>query len=782
MRGRLRINRAAVVLLGVILTFTVLPGVARGEGDEADRADVDAYRKPGTGVVRVAGEGRRVIAEFGARLDIGSIFQNLCQIGVRSVSRTIAASGETRLHLLDIRPDTAVEKVMERLRAIPGVVSVEMDRRYGIDETPDEPSFSSQWGLHNTGQTVNGVTGRPDADIDAPEAWDLERGNTYPAVVAVIDTGVDDGHPDLDRNVWRNQAESGVDGVDNDGNGYVDDVKGYNWVGISQPYCTDNPWYLGRNTGYRAFAQSLKGTGQYLTHVGIVLAASGSPQKNVIVSVRRDLSGPDLASMTIRPSEVTSYEDLHYKPLNTKVKLEDGVTYHLVVRTAQNDAENYYLLYDLWKNGDYYGGGCEWGFDGSSWVSYPDDDLCFVTNPNGMPRDDNGHGTHCAGIVAAEKDGQGVIGVSRGAKIMALKAGDCDGSFWTSDIISAVYYAADNGAKVISMSFGGRGYSTALANALAYARRKGAVLFAAAGNSGDSTVYYPAAFNGVVGVGATDSRDELASFSTRNQYVDLSAPGVRILSTLPRYRVAMNNLYGMPTGYAFCSGTSMATPMAAGVAALVLSRNPKYTPDQVEQAMKAGADDLGPAGWDQGFGHGRTNALRTLRNVPPVPYVKMASPPEDMVGSIITVIGKGFGERKGDSYVSFGGTVATRYYLWTDTRIQCKVPAGVSGVVELRVVTQVGVSNAIAFKVRPRITSVSPLSGSAGAEVTVRGTGFGDGRGTSGVFFGGIRATSYLMWSDTAIRCLVPSLPAGDVEVTVTTRGGTSNRVIFRVL
>lgn len=771
-----------VVMLTVGLTFLVSCPGALAQGEEARCEDLPVDKRPGQGVVEVAGVKQRLLVRFRKEVDLDSLGETLSRAGVRTVLERIASKEGTKGFVMDIRPDVNLREAMDLLRRLPDVLDVEPDQLLSFMETPAEPDFPKQWGLHNTGQSIEGVAGAPDADIDACEAWDIERGNTYPVVVAVIDSGIDDKHPDLDGNIWRNPGETKVDGVDEDGNGFTDDLKGFNWVGITQPLYNDTPWELGNSSSSQTYAQSLKGTGQYLTHVGIVLAKYGSPSADVVVSVRRELAGSDLARMTIRPSEVSAYyEGLIYKRLNTPVKLQDGTTYYLVIRTAQNSASHYYLLYDLWDDYDCYCDGCEWKYDGSTWRSFSYD-LCFVTNPNGMPRDDHGHGTHCAGIVGAEKNGEGIIGVSRGAKIMPLKAGCCAGWLYTSDIVSAIYYAADNGADVISMSFGGTGYSSAMRDALAYARDKGVALFAAAGNSGDSTVSYPAGYEGVIGVGATTNSDTVAYFSTRNSTVDISAPGVNIYSTLPTYRVAFNSEYDMSTAYDFCSGTSMATPMAAGVAALILSRNPKYTPAQVENALKSNADDLGAPGRDDSYGYGRVNAHRALQGVPPLPFVRSVTPAGGMAGTTVTLKGKGFGSTRGNSSVYFGTAAAVSYLKWTDGEIQCKVPVGAAGVVNLYVSTGVGKSNKVPFKVVPKITEVAPSSGSPGTVVTVKGAGFGGKRGTSYVRIGAANVTNYVSWSNTAIQCVIPYTGPGAVTVTVTTSGGTSNKVNFTIV
>ena len=232
-------------------------------------------------------------------------------------------------------------------------------------------------------------------------------------------------------------------------------------------------------------------------------------------------------------------------------------------------------------------------------------------------------------------------------KLMALKAGDASGSLYLADEIAAINYASNMGANIISMSFSGTGYSGTEQTAIINARNNGVVLFAAAGNSGDSTMQYPVGYNGVIGVGATDNRDAHATFSTYNSSVDVSAPGVDIYSTMPGYAVTFNKWYSQ--NYAFMSGTSMATPTAAGTGALVHSRNPTLTPAQVESVIETNADDLGGSGRDDYFGYGRINAFQTLNaitiNPIQVPTITGLSPTSKMAGQpafTLTVNGTNF--------------------------------------------------------------------------------------------------------------------------------------------
>jgi thermitase len=233
----------------------------------------------------------------------------------------------------------------------------------------------------------------------------------------------------------------------------------------------------------------------------------------------------------------------------------------------------------------------------------------FVSN-DADPTDDNGHGTHCAGVIAAQTDnGTGIAGLAGwngvasatdgdSAKVMPVKVLAGDGSGSTSAVAQGIVWAADHGAKVVSLSLGGPG-TTTLQNAVDYAWGKGVVIVAAAGNDGVSTQSYPAAYANVLSVAATDRSDTLASFSNYGSWVSVAAPGVDIASTVTG------------AGYAYMSGTSMATPHVAGEAALLLSQNPQLTGAQVRSLIVGNTDPVTPyAG--RTIAGGRINVLRAL--------------------------------------------------------------------------------------------------------------------------------------------------------------------------
>ncbi len=224
----------------------------------------------------------------------------------------------------------------------------------------------------------------------------------------------------------------------------------------------------------------------------------------------------------------------------------------------------------------------------------------------GKCTDDHDHGTHVAGTVAAKaNNGVGVAGVSFNSPLSICKALSSSGSGSLAGVANCITYLNQKGAKVISMSLGGSSGATTLQQAVQNAYKGGgaggSVLVAAAGNDGNSSLNYPAAYAEVVSVGATDNRDAKASFSNTNSDVEVSAPGVNILSTK------------RGGGYVSFSGTSMATPHAAGVAGVIFTRNPAFTAGQVRSRLDSAVDDKGAAGRDSSYGFGRVNLQKAAQ-------------------------------------------------------------------------------------------------------------------------------------------------------------------------
>lgn len=231
----------------------------------------------------------------------------------------------------------------------------------------------------------------------------------------------------------------------------------------------------------------------------------------------------------------------------------------------------------------------------------------FVNNDN-SPMDDNGHGTHVAGIIASVQNGLGVIGGANKADIMPIKVLNNQGYGYISDVAKGIYYAADNGARVINLSLGTPTDSLTLKAAVDYAVKKGIFIAAAAGNDSGLPCSYPAAYSSVVCVVATDSYNKLASFS--NVGGELAAPGVYNYSTY------IGNLYK------YMSGTSMATPHVAASAAVVMSFCKDCSTTKVKDILHTTAVDLGTVGKDSVFGYGLVDLLAAVTSLSPTTILK----------------------------------------------------------------------------------------------------------------------------------------------------------------
>jgi subtilisin family serine protease len=215
----------------------------------------------------------------------------------------------------------------------------------------------------------------------------------------------------------------------------------------------------------------------------------------------------------------------------------------------------------------------------------------FVNN-DPDPIDDNGHGTHCSGIIAAKgNNGADITGVCWNARIMACKFLSSSGSGSNADAVEAFYYAVQNGADVVSNSWGGGGFSKVLKDAIDYAYSQGVMMVAAAGNDGSTDIQYPAYYDNMFSVAATDSDDQKASFSTYGSWVDIAAPGVDVLS-LRAAGTSLGTPYDLYTTIA--SGTSMACPHVSGACASIFSVFPEITIDELRTYLKDSVDPIDP--------------------------------------------------------------------------------------------------------------------------------------------------------------------------------------------
>lgn len=279
------------------------------------------------------------------------------------------------------------------------------------------------------------------------------------------------------------------------------------------------------------------------------------------------------------------------------------------------------LTANIWHNPGETGGGKEtngmdddgngkvddwqgWDFGGADYRSPVEDNNPSPTANN------NAHGTHVAGIAsAATNNGVGVAGMAYNCKLLAVKTtsdNDTRGSGGTPYVVfgfEGIVYAADMGADVINCSWGGGGYSQFEQEIINYASSLGAVVVAAAGNAGNETPNYPASYDGVYSVAATNSSDGKASFSQYGAYIDVCAPGTSIMSTV--WQSTYTNSY---------SGTSMASPLAAGLIALVKSRFPSYSMIQAAEQVRISCDNIDGINsiYRYKLGRGRINALKAL--------------------------------------------------------------------------------------------------------------------------------------------------------------------------
>lgn len=439
------------------------------------------------------------------------------------------------------------------------------------------------------------------------------------------------------------------------------------------------------------------------------------------------------------------------------------------------------LSANMWTNADEVpGNGVD--DDGNGFV---DDFYGYdFANRDPDPKDDHLHGTHCAGTVGAVGDNaEGVVGVCWNVRIMALKFLGSGGSGRTSDAIKCIQYAVANGADVLSNSWGGGEGSRALQEAIQAARQAGVLFVAAAGNSGDTRRHYPGSYPESFTVSASDRNDGLATFSTHGEAVDVAAPGVGIVSC------------ALEHGYRSASGTSMATPHVAGLAALIKARNPRLTPEQIELVLTSSAVDLGDPGKDIRFGHGRIDAAAALASVSPdateFPDLRLTAPISgQVVNEPLPVIGTAAGATFASYRVEYLPPGGSAYQpLRSSTTAVVDGPLATlspqptwvdgAGAVRLTVTDTSGATfrTAVGFRyLTTWIDSPLPYSEVSGGPVAVRGTAGGPGFRAYTLEFGlGEEPSSW-----TTIRRSTQPV-AGDLLATWTPGGGSDGVYTLRL-
>lgn len=383
-------------------------------------------------ILKIKNDSKQYRKNFIAELNSSLNLQNEKIIDIKPVHipenhRTMTAPS---FYQVKAENGTDLDQLLTQLGQLPFVEYAEINYRYDIAGQPNDPLFPWQWSLFQKNS------------IQALHAWDEEKGDPT-VIIGLLDTGVDITHPDLAPNVWKNNDEIPDNGLDDDANGYIDDVYGWDFSD--------------------------------------------------------DDNDPSAESM--KSSDV------------------------------------------------------EYGW----------------------------HGTHCAGILVAVPDNQqGCAGVAGECMIMPVKIFPYA---YLGRIVNAIYYAVDNGAQILNFSWGGYFMSKSVQEAIEWAESQGVLCVGAAGNNRKEQKFYPAAYPEVFSVAAIDSNGFKSGFSNFGDWIDISAPGEDILSTMP-----VN--YGDFEPYFYEDGTSMAAPLVAGTAALLKSRFPDWSPRQIREQIKSTAEFL----------------------------------------------------------------------------------------------------------------------------------------------------------------------------------------------
>lgn len=482
---------------------------------------------------------------------------------------------------------------------------------YGQTPTPND------WYYGNPGEGYNGIS------MNKAYAEFLKDKSTKTVVVAIIDSGVDINHEDLKGNIWVNKGEIPGNGIDDDNNGYIDDVYGWNFIGgpnganvgpdtyeatrvyaaLRYKYENANEANLNKDqkAEYEQFKNAKEKVDTERSKAESSIKRMGAIEEKVMAAIdklEKVLGNRGLDFETVNGMDDTQDQDLamakvltmQYLSGNSDIKNLDDIRAALKDDIA-TDKKRYQDQIDYAFNPD---------FDPRKTIvmdNYNDPREKYYGN-NDVIGPDPLHGTHVAGIIGAVRNNEiGMDGVASNVKLMSVRTVP-DGDERDKDVANAIRYAVDNGASVINMSFG-KGFGTnkdVVDEAVKYAEDKDVLLVHAAGNSAqenDKTENYPNALyekktgflffkkqrraKNWIEVGALsykDGEDAAAPFSNYGQnMVDLFAPGMGIYSTMP------NN------EYAQLQGTSMASPVVAGVAAVIRSVYPKLTAQQVKEAI-----------------------------------------------------------------------------------------------------------------------------------------------------------------------------------------------------
>jgi|GEM_PF-1014650 len=421
-----------------------------------------------------------------------------------------------------------------------------------------------------------------------------------------------------------------------------------------------------------------------------------------------------------------------------------------------------------------------WAWDGQEYTYLPREDNRVV--------DDNGHGTHVAGIAGAEiNNGLGIAGMAGGSRLMTVKVLDQYGTGWYSDIAQGIVYAVDNGAQIINLSAGGESPSQTLQEAVDYAHAHGVLVVAATGNDGGA-VLYPAACEHVLAVAATDQSDAWADFSNHGPQVDVAAPGVDIYSTWP-----------WRGGYFTKSGTSMAAPHVAGLAALIWSAHPVLAVGQVAGIITATAADVNGdtfPQWDEYLGWGRIVAGQALSATIRRGNLHLAaSRPQLLVGEAAAITATA--SLTAGTWVTFtasGGVVSPEVTALADGLATTTLTAGPAAGVAVVTGTTGTLTGALFLRLLPRpvvSATLTPASwevapGCSVAVTLTAADGFGnpplDGTPINWAASGGMVAPASSPFDEGMGRATFTASPiSGSAAITASLEGGWVSAIVIEV-
>jgi cell wall-associated protease len=450
--------------------------------------------------------------------------------------------------------------------------------------------------------------------ISLQKAYDLiktKKLKSNRVLVAVIDSGIDTLHEDLKPVLWTNPKEIPGNGIDDDKNGYIDDIHGWNFIGgkdgrnvkedsyeAARVYHNLKAKWEGKNIADATTAKDKIEFANYTRAKEKTVGDVDPKQMKQLEFMMAKLTvGDSVIRKELGKEEYTATDMENYKPTDADAKMAKGLLINISKANNTTDLSNKQLLDEL--AGELRKGDAVKEAPKAYRQEIVGDDESNVNDRNYGNNDVMAntpfHGTHCAGIIAAARNnGKGVDGIADNVRIMMVRAVP-DGDEHDKDIANAIRYAVDNGAKIISMSFG-KDFSPEkqwVDDAYRYAESKNVLLVHAAGNDSknvDTTYNFPNPFyidgkgraNNIITVGASGDKKNgglTASFSNYGKKeVDVFAPGVNINSTIP----------GGDT-YGNASGTSMACPVVAGVAALLLSYYPNLTALQLKEVIEKSA-------------------------------------------------------------------------------------------------------------------------------------------------------------------------------------------------